>query len=380
MLEVRIRSRRSASRAASRSRARTATASPPRWRVRDRRLNPQPPRGSDPLSLTGTHRAGESRACPTGRPRYFQQPCPRSRSRPATAPRGRHPYRARPVRTPAFVPLASTATVKSLHASEVAELGYDMVLGNTFHLFIQPGHELIAELGGLHEFMGWRRPIITDSGGYQVFSMGHGSVAEEIKRNRDRRQSMVISIEEEGVRFRSYADGRERFMGPETSMEVQAGLGSDIALAFDECTPFHVERDYTAASMERTAPLARPLRRLAPRKGARRAAHLRDRPGRRLRGPPRRVDRVRRRRRRGRDRDRRLAQAGEGADARGGGLVARRPARGAAAAPARDRRRGRHRPRRRRRHRHLRLRHARPGWPATGARSCTTRPAAGGST
>jgi queuine tRNA-ribosyltransferase len=157
-----------------------------------------------------------------------------------------------PVRTPAFVPLASTATVKSLHASEVAELGYDMVLGNTFHLFIQPGHELIADMGGLHEFMGWERPIITDSGGYQVFSMGHGSVAEEIKRRRDPRQSMVISIAEEGVRFRSYADGRERFMGPETSMEVQAALSSDIALAFDECTPFHVEREYTAASMERT--------------------------------------------------------------------------------------------------------------------------------
>jgi queuine tRNA-ribosyltransferase len=157
-----------------------------------------------------------------------------------------------PVRTPAFVPLASTATVKSLDAGEVAELGYDMVLGNTFHLFVQPGHELIAELGGLHEFMGWRRPIITDSGGYQVFSMGHGSVAEEIKRRRGRRDSLVISVEEEGVRFRSYADGRERFMGPETSMEVQAALGSDIALAFDECTPFHVERDYTASSMERT--------------------------------------------------------------------------------------------------------------------------------
>jgi queuine tRNA-ribosyltransferase len=157
-----------------------------------------------------------------------------------------------PVRTPAFVPLASTGTVKSLHASEVAELGYDMVLGNTFHLFIQPGPELIAELGGLHEFMGWERPIITDSGGYQVFSMGHGSVAEEVKRRRDKRESMVISIDEDGVRFRSYADGRERFMGPETSMEVQAALGSDIALAFDECTPFHVERDYTARSMERT--------------------------------------------------------------------------------------------------------------------------------
>ncbi|MET0510263.1 MAG: tRNA guanosine(34) transglycosylase Tgt [Thermoleophilaceae bacterium] len=156
------------------------------------------------------------------------------------------------VRTPAFVPLASTATVKSLHASEVAALGYDIVLGNTFHLYIQPGPELVQEMGGLHEFMGWRGAIITDSGGYQVFSMGHGSVAEEIKRRRERPRSMIVSIEEEGVRFRSYLDGSERFMGPETSMEVQAKLGSDIALVFDECTPFHVERDYTARSMERT--------------------------------------------------------------------------------------------------------------------------------
>jgi queuine tRNA-ribosyltransferase len=156
------------------------------------------------------------------------------------------------VRTPAFVPLASTATVKSLHAAEVAALGYDLVLGNTFHLFTRPGPELIAQMGGLHEFMGWRGAIITDSGGYQVFSMGHGSVAEEIKRRRERPRSMIVSIEEEGVRFRSYLDGAERFMGPETSMEVQAKLGSDIALVFDECTPFHVERDYTARSMERT--------------------------------------------------------------------------------------------------------------------------------
>jgi queuine tRNA-ribosyltransferase len=156
------------------------------------------------------------------------------------------------VRTPAFVPLASTATVKSLHAAEVAELGYDMVLGNTFHLFIQPGAELVAEMGGLHEFMGWSGAIITDSGGYQVFSMGHGSVAEEVKRRRERPNSMIVSIEEKGVRFRSYLDGRERFMGPETSMEVQAKLGSDIALVFDECTPFHVEREYTVRSTERT--------------------------------------------------------------------------------------------------------------------------------
>ena len=156
------------------------------------------------------------------------------------------------MRTPAFVPLASTATVRSLHAAEVEALGYEMVLGNTFHLFLEPGHELIERMGGLHEFMAWRGPIITDSGGFQVFSMGHGSVAEEIKRRRGGRQSRILSIEEEGVRFRSYVDGTEHFMGPETSMEIQAALGSDIALAFDECTPFHVDRDYTARAAERT--------------------------------------------------------------------------------------------------------------------------------
>ena len=157
------------------------------------------------------------------------------------------------VETPAFVPLATSGTVKALDGPEVEALGYQMVLGNTFHLFIQPGHELIRELGGLHEFMGWRRPIVTDSGGFQVFSMGHGSVAEEIKGNRSLgRESRVISIDEEGVRFRSYLDGAERFMGPETSMEVQAALGSDVALAFDECTPFHVDRDYTARAAGRT--------------------------------------------------------------------------------------------------------------------------------
>ncbi|MDQ3644496.1 MAG: tRNA guanosine(34) transglycosylase Tgt, partial [Actinomycetota bacterium] len=156
------------------------------------------------------------------------------------------------VRTPAFVPLASNASVRGLAAAEVAALGYDMVLGNTFHLFIAPGHDQIRELGGLHEFMGWSRPIVTDSGGFQVFSMGHGSVADEIKHRRGASESRVTSIEEEGVTFRSYLDGSERFMGPETSMEVQAALGSDIALAFDECTPYHSEKEYTALSMERT--------------------------------------------------------------------------------------------------------------------------------
>jgi queuine tRNA-ribosyltransferase len=161
------------------------------------------------------------------------------------------------VRTPAFVPLATKAVVKTLEVREAGELGYDMVLANTFHLFLNPGHELIAQLGGVHRFMRWERPVITDSGGFQVFSMGHGTVADEIKgraaqSGAGERAGAIVSIEEEGVTFRSYLDGSRRFMGPETSMEVQAALGSDIALVFDECTPFHATREYTARSTERT--------------------------------------------------------------------------------------------------------------------------------
>ena len=159
-----------------------------------------------------------------------------------------------PVATPAFIPLATQATVRSLTAADVADLGYEMVLGNTFHLMLSPGAERIAELGGLHRFMGWERAILTDSGGFQVFSLAHGGVADEIKgRKRDASgEGAVLDISERGVRFRSYVDGAERFMGPEESMSVQAALGSDIALAFDECTPYHADREYTARSTERT--------------------------------------------------------------------------------------------------------------------------------
>jgi queuine tRNA-ribosyltransferase len=174
------------------------------------------------------------------------------------------------VRTPAFVPLATKATVKGLLPQEVKTLGYDMVLGNTFHLMLNPGAELIERLGGLHRFMDWEGPIVTDSGGFQVFSMGHGTVADEIKSRSPRapadrrsprstiddqeagREGAILSIEEQGVRFRSYVDGSERFLAPEDSMAVQAALHSDIALVFDECTPFHVDRDYTEHSTERT--------------------------------------------------------------------------------------------------------------------------------
>jgi queuine tRNA-ribosyltransferase len=160
------------------------------------------------------------------------------------------------VRTPAFVPLATKATVKGLLPGEVAALGYEMVLGNTFHLLLNPGPELIERFDGIARFMRWDGPVITDSGGFQVFSMGHGTVAEEIK-GRARGSSSdgagaILEIGEEGVRFRSYVDGTERFLSPEGSMATQAALGSDIALVFDECTPFHVDREYTQRSTERT--------------------------------------------------------------------------------------------------------------------------------
>src|SRR5215467_13552630 len=158
-----------------------------------------------------------------------------------------------PVETPAFIPLATKGTVRSLDSDEVAGLGYELILGNTYHLFVSPGPDRMAAAGGLHGFMGWERSLITDSGGFQVFSLAHGGVADEVKGSgRKGDHGSVVSIGEEGVRFRSYRNGASLFISPEVSMQVQASLGSDIALVFDECTPFHAERDYTARSTERT--------------------------------------------------------------------------------------------------------------------------------
>jgi queuine tRNA-ribosyltransferase len=158
------------------------------------------------------------------------------------------------VETPAFIPLATKGTVRGLESAEVAGLGYQLILGNTYHLFVSPGPERIADAGGLHGFMGWEGALITDSGGFQVFSLAHGGVADEVKGSGRPagEHGSVLSIDEEGVRFRSYRDGTELFISPEVSMGVQAALGSDIALVFDECTPYHADRDYTARAMERT--------------------------------------------------------------------------------------------------------------------------------
>jgi queuine tRNA-ribosyltransferase len=159
-----------------------------------------------------------------------------------------------PIETPAFIPLATKGTVRGLESAEVAELGYQLILGNTYHLFVSPGPERIAAAGGLHGFMNWERALITDSGGFQVFSLAHGGVANEVKGSgrSGGGPGSRVEISEEGARFQSYRDGSELFISPEVSMSVQASLGSDIALVFDECTPFHADREYTARSTERT--------------------------------------------------------------------------------------------------------------------------------
>lgn len=125
-----------------------------------------------------------------------------------------------PVRTPVFMPVGTQATVKAMTPAELESLGAQIILGNTYHLHVRPGEKLIARLGGLHRFMGWNRPILTDSGGYQVFSL-----------------AKLRKITPEGVRFQNHLDGSPTFIGPETSMEIQRELGSDIVMLFDECPP-----------------------------------------------------------------------------------------------------------------------------------------------
>lgn len=155
------------------------------------------------------------------------------------------------IETPAFLFCGTKASVKGVGPEALRAAGTDIILANTYHLMIQPGADTVAALGGLHRFMGWDGPMLTDSGGFQIFSMGHGSVADEVKgRRRQDRPATLIRITEEGARFRSYLDGRALFLSPEASIDIQRQLGADLIVQLDECTPFHVDRDYTARSME----------------------------------------------------------------------------------------------------------------------------------
>jgi queuine tRNA-ribosyltransferase len=138
--------------------------------------------------------------------------------------------------TPIFMPVGTLATVKTMSPEELKELGAEIILSNTYHLWLRPGHDIVKEAGGLHTFMNWNRPILTDSGGFQVFSL-----------------SDLREIKEEGVHFRNHLSGEKLFLSPEGAMEIQNALGSDIMMAFDECPPYPAEFEYMKASVERTS-------------------------------------------------------------------------------------------------------------------------------
>ena len=139
------------------------------------------------------------------------------------------------IETPVFMPVGTQGTVKCMAPHELHELGAQIILGNTYHLVIRPGTELVAKAGGLHKFMGWDGPILTDSGGYQVFSL-----------------AKLRKISKEGVEFQSHVDGATLFLGPREAMAAQAALGSDIAMAFDECPHWPCDREYACSSLELT--------------------------------------------------------------------------------------------------------------------------------
>ena len=140
------------------------------------------------------------------------------------------------VQTPAFMPVGTQGAVKGMIHRDLEEVGAEILLSNTYHLYLRPGDDLIARRGGLHRFIGWTKPILTDSGGYQVFSLA------------DRR-----TIDESGVRFRSHLDGSSHLLTPERATDIQAQLGSDIAMVLDECVAYPVEEAAARQSMERTA-------------------------------------------------------------------------------------------------------------------------------
>ncbi len=139
------------------------------------------------------------------------------------------------VETPAFMPVGTQGSVKAVSPHELRSLQAQIILGNTYHLFVRPGLEVIKHLGGLHQFMSWERPILTDSGGYQIFSL-----------------AKLRKITEEGVSFQNHLDGTPTFISPEVAMEIQATLGSDIAMVLDECPPWPCDYDYMAQSLDRT--------------------------------------------------------------------------------------------------------------------------------
>jgi queuine tRNA-ribosyltransferase len=154
------------------------------------------------------------------------------------------------IQTPAFIFCATRAVMKGLSPVEMRAANTQIILSNTYHLMLNPGSARVAKAGGLHKFMAWDGPMFTDSGGFQIFSLGHGSVAAEIKGNRtSNRAQSLVKITERGAQFRSYLDGSTHILTPEKSIRIQRELGADLIVVLDECTPFHVDKAYTERSM-----------------------------------------------------------------------------------------------------------------------------------
>ncbi|MDR2158032.1 MAG: tRNA guanosine(34) transglycosylase Tgt [Holosporaceae bacterium] len=155
------------------------------------------------------------------------------------------------IKTPAFIFCGTKASVKGISPRQLRENETQIILANTYHLFSYPGADYIKERGGLHKFMGWESPMLTDSGGFQIFSLGHGSVANEIKGKRSG-TATLLKIDEQGALFKSYWDGGMQWLTPEKSIEIQRNLGADLIVSLDECTPYHSDKKYTEQSMERS--------------------------------------------------------------------------------------------------------------------------------
>ena len=157
------------------------------------------------------------------------------------------------LRTPTFIFCATKATVKASSVEDLEAANVDIILANTYHMLIQPGPDVVERMGGLHKFMDWDGPMLTDSGGFQIFSLGHGTEADEIKSSGARKQTKLLQkLTEEGATFRSPRDGSYHTLSPESSIQIQRKLGADLIVVLDECTPYHVDQAYTENSLALT--------------------------------------------------------------------------------------------------------------------------------
>lgn len=156
------------------------------------------------------------------------------------------------IETPVFMPVGTKASVKSLSPDDLEEINVQIVLANTYHLYLRPGVEVIEKMGGIHSFMNWKRPVLTDSGGFQIFSLGSNFTLHKALPKKINPQKKLVKVYDEGVEFRSVLDGSKHFFSPEKVMEIEHGIGADLIMAFDECPSYGISQEYTKISLQRT--------------------------------------------------------------------------------------------------------------------------------